>query len=71
MNQLQNIDPQKPLFVTLNPIKKIHQRDIFSSYQYEHPVFDAKAIAAQEKLPSIQGKRNIWYCGAWNQIRVS
>ena len=67
MNQLQNIDPQKPLFVTLNPIKKIHQCDIFASYQYEHPVFDTKAIAAQEKLPSIQGKRNIWYCGAWTK----
>jgi predicted NAD/FAD-binding protein len=32
---------------------------------YEHPIFDAKAIAAQRKLWPLQGKQNTWFCGAY------
>ena len=67
MNNLQNINHSYPLFVTLNPINKIDQKDIFGEYQYEHPIFDNKAIEAQESLDVIQGKRNIWFCGAWTK----
>ena len=67
MNNLQNIDHTKPLFVTLNPIEPINPADIFASYQYEHPIFDQAAIKAQEDLHKIQGKRNIWFCGAWSK----
>ena len=31
---------------------------------YDHPVFDAKAVAAQQKLWLLQGARNTWFCGA-------
>lgn len=67
MNNLQNINHSYPLFVTLNPISKIEQKDIFGEYQYEHPIFDNNAIEAQENLDIIQGKRNIWFCGAWTK----
>ncbi|MFT6106162.1 MAG: putative NAD/FAD-binding protein [Rickettsiales bacterium] len=67
MNNLQNIDHQNPLFVTLNPIEKIDQKDVFGEYKYQHPIFDAEAIDAQENLEKIQGKRNIWFCGAWTK----
>ncbi len=67
MNNLQNIDNDYPLFVTLNPINEIHQDDVFGVYEYEHPVFDNNAIKAQDQLGSIQGTRNIWYCGAWTK----
>jgi hypothetical protein len=30
-----------------------------------HPVFDRKAIDAQKKFNTIQGRNNTWYCGAW------
>ena len=30
-----------------------------------HPVFDREALIAQEKISTIQGKNNTWYCGAW------
>jgi len=33
--------------------------------EYEHPIFDAKAIEAQQQLSLIQGVRNTWFCGAW------
>jgi predicted NAD/FAD-binding protein len=32
--------------------------------EYDHPLFDAAAIRAQERLWSLQGARNTWYCGA-------
>ncbi len=67
MNNLQNIAEKKPLFVTLNPIEKINPSDVFGKYEYEHPIFDQGAIDAQENLEKIQGKRNIWFCGAWTK----
>jgi predicted NAD/FAD-binding protein len=30
-----------------------------------HPVFDEGAMAAQKRLPEIQGKRGLYFCGAW------
>jgi len=35
------------------------------SFAYAHPVFDAGAIAAQRRLPDLQGRRRTWFCGAW------
>ncbi|MBX9717200.1 MAG: NAD/FAD-binding protein, partial [Burkholderiaceae bacterium] len=32
-----------------------------------HPVFDAAAIAAQQRVPSLQGERRTWFCGAWTR----
>ena len=67
MNNLQNISDKNPLFVTLNPIEKIKEANIFGIFDYEHPVFDYEAIQSQENLHKIQGKRNIWFCGAWTK----
>jgi predicted NAD/FAD-binding protein len=35
------------------------------SYDYDHPVFDLPAIAAQSELPRLQGQQRTWYAGAW------
>lgn len=67
MNNLQGIDETKPLFVTLNPIEEVNKSDIFGTYYYEHPIFDNQTIKAQEQLHTIQGKRNMWFCGAWTK----
>ncbi|MEZ6023670.1 MAG: hypothetical protein R3C16_09745 [Hyphomonadaceae bacterium] len=32
--------------------------------EYDHPIFNAAAIRAQEQLWSLQGQRNTWFCGA-------
>ena len=34
-------------------------------FHYAHPSFDRRAIAAQARLPALQGRRDTWYCGAW------
>ena len=33
--------------------------------EYDHPLFDAAAIRAQEQLWSLQGVRATWFCGAY------
>ena len=65
MNRLQNIDPSKPLFVTLNPPTPPAADKTFGHYVYDHPQFDSAALAAQNRLPSVQGSNRAWFCGAW------
>ena len=65
MNRLQGIDPAKPLFVTLNPGRDPASGTVFGEWTYEHPQFDAAALAAQSRLPSIQGRNNTHFAGAW------
>lgn len=65
MNKLQSIDHNTPLFITLNPDQAPDRDKVFRRTQYDHPQFDAKALAAQRRLPDIQGKNRIWFAGAW------
>ncbi len=82
MNRLQNIDERYPLFVTLNPAQPIAQERIFNVHAFTHPVFTNEAVAAQARIPEIQGKRGLWFCGAyqrngfhedglWSAVRVA
>jgi predicted NAD/FAD-binding protein len=64
MNRLQGIPNETPLFVTLNPKTEIAPDKIFDSHAFEHPVFDRDAVAAQDRVQAMQGRRNTWFCGA-------
>jgi len=66
MNKLQNIKNSKPLFLSLNPIMPPKENSIFKVIEYEHPIFDIKAINSKKLLKNIQGYRNTWHCGAWS-----
>lgn len=65
MNRLQGIDPACPLFVSLNPRREPRAEDWIAGFDYEHPLFDAQALAAQARLPTIQGRRQVWFCGSY------
>ena len=65
MNKLQSLDPETPLFVTLNPCRTIDPSKIIKTFNYEHPLFDVAAIRAQRKIWQLQGRRNTWFCGAY------
>ena len=65
MNRLQNLDRRHPLFVTLNPTREIAEAKIIGSYRYTHPLFDQRALDAQQQLWRLQGRRNTWFCGAY------
>ncbi|MEO1331422.1 MAG: FAD-dependent oxidoreductase [Pseudomonadota bacterium] len=65
MNKLQNIDRSRPLFVTLNPHKEIDPALEFGRWSYAHPLFDQAAFDAQGRFDLAQGRRGVWFAGAW------
>ena len=67
MNKLQNLDSDRPVFVTLNPQTPPADESVFGVYTYDHPQFDAAAIEAQPKLGRLQGKNRSWFAGAWTR----
>ena len=65
MNELQGINSPKPILLSLNPKILPNPDLIYGQYSYSHPILDNNAIKIQKKLSSIQGKNNLWFCGAW------
>lgn len=65
VNRLQGRDDRDPVFVTINPLRPIPAEHVIDRRTLAHPIFDVAAVAAQERLHTIQGANNTWYCGAW------
>ncbi len=65
INLLQPIPFEQPVVVSLNPTQPIARSHIMGEFEYAHPVFDSQAIAAQQRLPELQGVQNTYFCGAW------
>jgi predicted NAD/FAD-binding protein len=67
MNILQHIPVSKfdNVLVTLNPENPPAPALTQATYQYRHPLYNARVVTAQEQLDTIQGKQSIWYAGAW------
>ncbi|MFM2399328.1 MAG: hypothetical protein RL341_1485 [Pseudomonadota bacterium] len=63
INRLQPLPFKQPVIVSLNPISMPQQ--VIAQFEYEHPIFDAAAVAAQSRLPAIQGADGLWFAGAW------
>ena len=65
MNSLQPLPTKTNLFVTLNPHRDFAPGTVQYKVDYEHPLFDAQAITAQQDLWQIQGMQRSWFAGAW------
>ncbi len=65
MNKLQNLDRKHPLFVTLNPTRDIARDKFIRSFSYSHPLFDRKAVEAQQHLWRLQGNRHTYFAGSY------
>lgn len=66
LNQLQRLDTDTPVIVTLNPWRAPAADKLLASFNYDHPVFDQPAIESQRNLSLLQGKRETWFAGAWS-----
>lgn len=64
MNLLQPLATDQDLFVTLNPPGRIKLEGEIARHEFDHPLFDARALIAQDLLWARQGARNTWFCGA-------
>ncbi len=66
MNALQGVSDRRNYFVSLNA--GLPSETTLREIDYEHPLFDLKAIAAQDKVTRLNdpGART-WFCGAWTR----
>lgn len=62
MNRLQGLSGPD-LFVTLNPLRE--PQGAIERRTFRHPMFDVRAVAAQEELWSLQGASNTWFAGSY------
>ncbi|KAH9681787.1 Amino oxidase domain-containing protein [Citrus sinensis] len=70
LNVVQNIEETRlPFLVTLNP-DHTPEHTLFK-WSTSHPVPSVAASKASLELDHIQGKRGIWFCGAYQGVRWS
>jgi predicted NAD/FAD-binding protein len=68
MNRLQGVSDRVNYFVSLNCHDRIAPNRVLRHIEYEHPLFDLPAIAAQRELPQlnrISPGQTTYYAGAW------
>ncbi len=65
MNLLQVLKTKQAYFVTLNPLRPVDEAQVLKRIVFEHPLFNAAAIEAQDDLASLQGVHRTWFCGAY------
>ena len=68
MNRLQRVSEQQDYFVSLNAHDRIAPGKVLRRIDYEHPLFNLAAIAAQKELPSLNRLSPVqttYYAGAW------
>ena len=66
MNSLQGVSDKKNYFVSINAIKgSMDAKKIIREIDYEHPLFDTAAIAAQERLHELNQQGPIYFCGSY------
>ncbi len=67
LNRLQPLPFSTPVVVSLNPLTEPRADSVHAEFDYAHPVFDMAAMAAQKRVPALQGHRHSWFCGAWTR----
>ena len=65
LNQLQNLNINRNIFLTINPFAKIPEDKVFKKVKYAHPYYDNDALSNQINLINIQNKKNILFCGSY------
>lgn len=64
MNILQGLQAEDTFCVTLNDTDNIDPDRVLGQFEYSHPVFNQKSLAAARRWQEISGDQT-WYCGAY------
>ena len=64
MNNLQKLDSERDIFVTLGNCPDIDEDKVIKKIKYEHPLFSEKTIKGQKLIRSIQGNNKTYFTGA-------
>ena len=65
MNKLQGIAGDVNYIVTLNPQREVAREKVIYDIVYHHPHYGPESVMTHARLPEIQGKRGLWFAGAW------
>lgn len=65
MNSLQGVSKNKDYFISINDPGLIEESKVIRKINYDHPLFTVDSMKAQEKLPSLNGKSNVFFCGSY------
>jgi predicted NAD/FAD-binding protein len=68
-NTLQRLPEGTPTVMeTLNRGREPAPGSVLGELSFKHPMYSRGAIAAQQRLPSIQGVDRVWFAGAWTRF---
>ena len=65
MNNLQKLNTNENVFVTLGIFNISNSNKIFRAKKYDHIVYKKGTIVGQEKIENLQGKNRLFYAGAY------
>ncbi len=68
MNSLQGVSQRVDYFVSLNSHDEIPPERVLRRIEYEHPLFNLPAVAAQKELPALNRlspDQTTYFAGAW------
>jgi predicted NAD/FAD-binding protein len=65
INKLQPLPFRTPVIVSLNPPFAPDPSKVLQRFEYSHPLLDEAAVAAQQDIARLQGRRHTWFAGAW------
>lgn len=65
INRLQGLPTETDWIVSLNPTREPAAGTVARRLLYTHPSYTRESVATQAELPTLNGKRRTWFCGAW------
>jgi len=68
INSLQDLPAGTPVVMeTLNRHHEPADGTLLAHLSFDHPMYSAHAIAAQKRLPELQGVERVYFAGAWTR----
>ncbi len=68
INSLQELPAGTPTVMeTLNRDRDPLEGTLLAELSFQHPMYSRAAVAAQTRVPTIQGVDRVWYAGAWTR----
>lgn len=65
MNLLQGLQAQNHYCVTLNRRERLRPETVIAEFDYHHPQYNFASLATQAQLPTLNGRRQTWFCGSY------
>ncbi|MGD8977702.1 MAG: FAD-dependent oxidoreductase [Gammaproteobacteria bacterium] len=65
MNILQSLDAPCQFCVTLNNSEAIDPSTVIERFDYDHPILNSEAVAAQQRHGEVNGVNRTYFCGAY------